>query len=245
MMNINQKVIVITGASSGLGYETAKHLVHHGANVILGARRIERLHELANELNISHDHCVQTDVRDLVQVQNLVAQAIKLYGRVDVLINNAGVMPLSLLEELKVDEWNLMIDVNIRGVLHGIAAVLPIMKEQKNGQIINISSVAGHVFGPLCAVYSATKSAVLAISESLRKEVKPYNLRTTVISPGAVASELKYGSSSEMSLSAMQSFYEQNEIPVSSFANAVLFAIQQPRNLDINEIIFRPTIQEV
>lgn len=245
MMNINQKVIVITGASSGLGYETAKHLVHHGANVILGARRIERLHELANELNISHDHCVQTDVRDLAQVQNLVAQAIKLYGRVDVLINNAGVMPLSLLEELKVDEWNLMIDVNIRGVLHGVAAVLPIMKEQKNGQIINISSVAGHVFGPLCAVYSATKSAVLAISESLRKEVKPYNLRTTVISPGAVASELKYGSSSEMSLSAMQSFYEQNEIPASSFANAVFFAIQQPKNVDINEIIFRPTIQEV
>lgn len=245
MSNIDQKVVVITGASSGLGAETARHLVQQGAKVILGARRIDRLHQLADELNITHDHCVQTDVAQLDQVQKLVAQAIHLYGRVDVLLNNAGVMPLSLLEELKVDEWNLMIDINIRGVLHGIAAVLPVMKEQKSGQIINVSSVAGHVFGPLCAVYSATKSAVLAISESLRKEVKPYNLRTTVISPGAISSELKDGSSSEMSLNAMQSFYEKNEIPASSFASAVLFAIQQPVNVDINEIIFRPTIQEI
>ena len=173
MENVQNKVVIITGASSGLGAETARHLVKAGAKVILGARRLDRLHALADELGISHDHCVQTDVADLKQVQALADRALKLYGRIDVLLNNAGVMPLSLLEELKVDEWNQMIDINIRGVLNGIAAVLPTMKEQKSGQVINVSSVAGHVWGPLCAVYSATKTAVRAISEAFRKEVKP------------------------------------------------------------------------
>lgn len=152
-------------------------MVQAGAKVILGARRLDRLHALADELSISHDHCVQMDVTKLDEVQTLAQRALDLYERIDVLLNNAGVMPLSLLEELKVDEWNQMIDINIKGVLHGIAAVLPTMKTQKSGQIINVSSVAGHVWGPLCAVYSATKTAVRAISESLRKEVKPYNLQ--------------------------------------------------------------------
>lgn len=245
MQNIQDKVVIITGASSGLGAETARHLMKSGAKVILAARRVERLHPLADELGISHDHCVQADVADLAQVQVVAQRAIDLYGRVDVLLNNAGVMPLSLLEELKVDEWNAMIDINIRGVLHGIAAVLPIMKAQKSGQIINVSSVAGHVWGPLCAVYSATKAAVRAISESLRKEVKPYNIRTTLLSPGAVATELKHGSSSEMASGAMENFYANNEIPASSFARCVEFAISQPEEVDINEIIFRPTRQEV
>lgn len=184
MQNVANKVVIITGASSGLGAETARHLVQAGAKVILGARRLDRLHVLADELGISHDHCVQTDVTKLGEVQALAQRALDLYSRIDVLLNNAGVMPLSLLEELKVDEWNQMIDINIKGVLHGIAAVLPTMKTQKSGQIINVSSVAGHVWGPLCAVYSATKTAVRAISESLRKEVKPYNLRTTYSLPG-------------------------------------------------------------
>lgn len=145
MQNIENKVVIITGASSGLGAETARHLVQAGAKVILGARRLDRLHSLADELSISHDHCVQMDVTKLDEVQTLAQRALDLYGRIDVLLNNAGVMPLSLLEELKVDEWNQMIDINIKGVLHGIAAVLPTMKTQKSGQIINVSSVAGHV----------------------------------------------------------------------------------------------------
>ena len=194
MENIANKTVIITGASSGLGAETARHLVQNSAHVILGARRLDRLHQLADELGISHDHCVQTDVADLAQVQALAQRALDLYGRIDVLLNNAGVMPLSLLEELKIDEWNQIIDINIRGVLYGIAAVLPTMKAQKSGQIINVSSVAGHVWGPMCAVYSASKTAVRAISEALRKEVKPYNIRSTILSPGTVASELKHGS---------------------------------------------------
>ena len=203
MENIANKTVIITGASSGLGAETARHLVQNGAHVILGARRLDRLHQLADELGISHDHCVQTDVADLTQVQALAQRALDLYGRIDVLLNNAGVMPLSLLEELKIDEWNQIIDINIRGVLYGIAAVLPTMKAQKSGQIINVFSVAGHVWGPMCAVYSASKTAVRAISEALRKEVKPYNIRSTILSPGAVASELKRSSSSETAKGAM------------------------------------------
>ena len=245
MENIANKTVIITGASSGLGAETARHLVQNGAHVILGARRLDRLHALADELGISHDHCVQTDVADLAQVQALAQRALDLYGRIDVLLNNAGVMPLSLLEELKIDEWNQIIDINIRGVLYGIAAVLPTMKAQKSGQIINVSSVAGHVWGPMCAVYSASKTAVRAISEVLRKEVKPYNIRSTILSPGAVASELKHGSSSETAKGAMENFYAANEIPAASFACCVLFAISQPEEVDVNEIIFRPTRQYV
>ena len=245
MENIANKTVIITGASSGLDAETARHLVQNDAHVILGARRLDRLHQLADELGISHDHCVQTDVANLAQVQALAQRALDLYGRIDVLLNNAGVMPLSLLEELKIDEWNQIIDINIRGVLYGIAAVLPTMKAQKSGQIINVSSVAGHVWGPMCAVYSASKTAVRAISEALRKEVKPYNIRSTILSPGAVASELKHGSSSETAKGAMENFYAANEIPAASFARSVLFAISQPEEMDVNEIIFRPTRQEV
>lgn len=245
MENIANKTVIITGASSGLGAETARHLVQNGAHVILGARRLDRLQQLADELGISHDHCVQTDVADLAQVQALAQRALDLYGRIDVLLNNAGVMPLSLLEEQKVDEWNQTIDINIRGVLHGIAAVLPTMKAQKSGQIINVSSVAGHVWGPMCAVYSASKAAVRAISEALRKEVKPYNIRSTILSPGAIASELKHGSTSTTAKGAMEHFYAANEIPAASFARCVFFAISQPEEVDINEIIFRPTRQEV
>lgn len=245
MQNIQDKVVIITGASSGLGAETARYLVQQGAKVILAARRQERLQQLAQELGISEQHCVQADVTDLAQMQAVAQRALTLYGRIDVLLNNAGVMPLSLLEELKVEEWNQTIDINIRGVLHGIAAVLPTMKAQKSGQIINVSSVAGHVWGAMWAVYAGSKAAVRAISESLRKEVKPYNIRTTILSPGAIASELKQGSSSAMASQAMEYFYTNNEIPADSFARCVAFAISQPEEVDINEIVFRPTKQEV
>ncbi len=241
---VENKVVVITGASSGLGAETARHLVRAGARVVLGARRLDRLQALAKELGLGDESVVQTDVADLMQVQALVARAIEKHGRIDVMLNNAGVMPLSPLEMLRVDEWNQTIDVNVKGVLHGIAAALPHMKVQKSGQIINVSSVAGHIVAAGGVVYSASKFAVRAISEGLRKEVKPYNIRSTILSPGAVDTELPASTKAEGMAQAMQTFYEHNAIPADSFARCVLFAISQPDEVDINEILFRPTRQE-
>jgi NADP-dependent 3-hydroxy acid dehydrogenase YdfG len=167
------------------------------------------------------------------------------FGRIDVMINNAGLMPLSLLERFKIDDWNRMIDVNIKGVLYGIAAALPHMKKQKSGHIINVSSVAGHEVRPGSVVYSATKHAVRVISEGLRQEVKPYNIRTTVISPGAVATELPNSITDPDVAENIQKFYEEFAIPAESFAQAVLYAMSQPDEVDINEILFRPTRQEL
>ena len=190
--NIEGKVVVITGASSGLGEAAARHLAAGGARVVLGARRADRLEALVGEIVAAGGEAlaVKVDVTDRAEVANLVDSAVRAYGRIDVLINNAGVMPLSPLERLKVDEWDRMIDVNLKGVLYGIAAALPHMKEQKSGHIINLSSVAGHKLFGGSAVYSATKFGVRALSEGLRQEVKPYNIRTTIISPGAVKTEL-------------------------------------------------------
>ena len=190
--NIEGKVVVITGASSGLGEATARLLSAQGASVVLGARRVDRIKSLADELTASGGKAlaITTDVTHYDQVKRLVDAAVQKYGRIDVMINNAGLMPHSPLERLKIDDWDRMIDVNIKGVLYGIAAALPYMKQQKAGHIINVSSVAGHKVRPGGAVYAATKHAVLALSEGLRQEVKPYNIRTTVISPGAVATEL-------------------------------------------------------
>ena len=245
MNNIESKVIVITGASSGLGEAAARLLSKEGASVVLGARRTDRIQALADELTAAGSKALalETDVTDYEQVKKLVDLAVQTYGRVDVLINNAGLMPQSLLEKLKIDEWNQMIDVNIKGVLYGIAAALPHMKEQKAGHIINVSSVAGHRVGPGSVVYSATKHAVRAISEGLRQEVKPYNLRTTIISPGAVATELPNTITDEETAMNINAFYEQYAIPADSFARAVAFAISQPEDVDINEILFRPTSQ--
>jgi NADP-dependent 3-hydroxy acid dehydrogenase YdfG len=241
---IENKVVAITGGSSGLGAETARHLVRAGAKVVLGARRLDRLQALAKELGFGAESIVQTDVTDLAQVQALVDRAVEAYGRIDVMLNNAGVMPLSPLEMLRVDEWNQTIDVNIKGVLYGIAAALPYMKQKKSGQFINVSSVAGHSVSGGGVVYSASKFAVRAISEGLRKEVKPYNIRSTILSPGAVDTELPASTKAEGMTQAMQAFYERNAIPASSFARCVLFAISQPEEVDINEILFRPTRQE-
>ena len=244
VQEIENKVVVITGGSSGLGAETARHLVRAGAKVVLGARRLDRLQALATELGLGDESFVQTDVTDPAQVQALVARAVETYGRIDVLLNNAGVMPLSPLELLRVDEWNQTIDVNIKGVLYGIGAALPHMKAQKSGQIINVSSVAGHIVSAGGVVYSASKFAVRAISEGLRKEIKPYNIRSTILSPGAVDTELPASTKADGMVQAMQTFYEHNAIPASSFARCVLFAISQPEDVDINEILFRPTRQE-
>jgi NADP-dependent 3-hydroxy acid dehydrogenase YdfG len=245
--NIEGKVIVITGASSGLGEASARLLSKEGAIVVLGARRTDRIQSLANELTTAGGKALalETDVTDYEQVKKLVDAAVQTYGRIDVMINNAGLMPQSLLEKLKIDEWNQMIDVNIKGVLYGIAAVLPHMKEQKSGHIINVSSVAGHRVGPGSVVYSATKYAVRAISEGLRQEVKPYNVRSTIISPGAVATELPNTITDEETAQNINAFYEQYAIPADSFARAVAFAISQPEDVDINEILFRPTSQKM
>jgi len=243
--NIEGKVVVITGASSGLGEASARHLSAQGATVVLGARRIERIAALAKELqgNGGKALAVETDVTQREQVQKLVDAAVQDYGRIDVMLNNAGLMPQSLLENLKVDDWDRMIDVNIKGVLYGIAAALPHMKKQKAGHIINVSSVAGHKVGPGGAVYSATKHAVLALSEGLRQEVKAYNIRTTVISPGAVATELPNTVTDPAVLDRIQQLYKEVAIPADSFARAAAYAISQPEDVDINEILFRPTQQ--
>jgi NADP-dependent 3-hydroxy acid dehydrogenase YdfG len=245
MNNIAGKVVVITGASSGLGEAAARLLSAQGAKVVLGARRVERLQTLAEELNQSGGKAlaIPTDVTEFDQVKRLVDAAVQTYGRIDVIINNAGLMPLSLLERLKVDDWNRTIDVNIKGVLYGIAAALPYMKEQKSGHIVNVSSVAGHKVHPGNAVYAATKHAVRAISEGLRQEVKPYNLRTTVISPGAVATELPNSVTEPDDAENIRNFYDKYAIQADSFAQAVAFAMSQPDGVDINEILYRPTAQ--
>src|SRR5215469_1766146 len=245
--NIEGKIVVITGASSGLGEATARLLSAQGASVVLGARRIERLRELADELSRRGGKAlvVPTDVIQCDQVKRLVDAAVQTYGRIDVMINNAGLMPQAPLERLKIDEWNRMIDVNIKGVLYGIAAALPHMKQQKAGHFINVSSVAGHRVGPGFAVYAATKYAVRALSEGLRQEVKPYNIRTTVISPGAVATELPDSVTDPDASKRIRTFYEQVAVPADSFARAVAFAMSQPEEVDINEILYRPTRQEL
>jgi NADP-dependent 3-hydroxy acid dehydrogenase YdfG len=243
--NIRDKIVVITGASSGLGAESARHLAGGGAKVVLGARRADRLEALAAELGIGKDAIVRADVAEFAQVQALVDRAIALHGRIDVMINNAGIMPLAPLELLQIKEWGQTIDINIKGVLHGIAAALPYMKQQKSGHFINVSSVAGHKVRPGNVVYSATKHAVRVISEGLRQEVKPYNIRTTILSPGAVDTELPASITAQDTASATQAFYAQNAIPASSFARCVIFAMSQPEDVDINEILFRPTRQEL
>ena len=245
--NIEGKVVVITGASSGLGEATARLLSAQGASVVLGARRVDRLRVLADELSRRGGKAlaVPTDVIQCDQVKRLVDAAVQTYGRIDVMINNAGLMPQALLERLKIDQWNQMIDVNIKGVLYGIAAALPHMKQQKAGHFINVSSVAGHRVGPGFAVYAATKYAVRALSEGLRQEVKPYNIRTTVISPGAVATELPNTVTDPQAAERIRKFYAEVAIPAESFARAVAFAMSQPEEVDVNEILFRPTRQEV
>jgi NADP-dependent 3-hydroxy acid dehydrogenase YdfG len=243
--NIEGKVVVITGASSGLGEATARFLAPQGARLVLGARRMDRMQALADELKRSGGKAlaIETDVTHFDQVKKLVDAAVKSYGRIDVMINNAGLMPLSLLERLKVDDWDRMIDVNIKGVLYGIAAALPYMKQQKSGQVINVSSVAGHKVRPGGAVYSATKHAVRVISEGLRQEVKPYNIRTTVISPGAVETELPNSVTEPDTAENIRKVYEL-AVPADSFARAVAFAMSQPQDVDVNEILYRPTRQE-
>lgn len=244
--NIAGKVVVITGASSGLGEATARHLAAQGARVVLGARRLDRIMTIAQDIRASgaEAFAVETDVTDAHAVKSLVDKAVNEYGRIDVMINNAGVMPHSPLERLKIEDWDQTIDVNIKGVLYGIAAALPHMIQHKSGHIINVSSVAGHNVRPGSAVYAATKSAILMLSEGLRQEVKPYDIRTTVISPGALATDLVNSVTEADIAGYIKKYYDDFAIPAEAFARTVAFAISQPAEVDINEILFRPTRQE-
>ncbi len=242
--DIAGKVVVITGASSGLGEATARHLSSLGAHLVLGARRQDRLEALAADIRGAGGKAeiVVTDVTRKQDVAALVQAALTNFGRLDVMINNAGLMAVAPLTELKVGEWESMLDINVKGVLYGIAAALPVFQQQGSGHFINIASVAGlKVFGN-ATVYSATKFAVRAISEGLRAEVGG-KIRSTVISPGAVESELKHGSSHAESASAVRDFY-QMAIPSDAVARAIAYAIMQPADVDINEIVLRPTAQE-
>ena len=228
-----------------MGEAVARHLAAMGAKVVLGARRTDRIEKLVAEIkeNGGEALALATDVTNKNDVKNLVDTAINTYGRIDVLINNAGIMPLSMLESIKVDEWDQMIDVNIKGVLYGIAAALPKMIEQKAGHIINTASVAAHLIFPASSVYSATKFTVRTLTNGLREEVTPHNIRTTLISPGAVTTELLDHISDKGVQSANQDYVGQVGISASSFADMVAFAISQPENVDVNEITFRPTAQ--
>ncbi|WP_454733834.1 MULTISPECIES: SDR family oxidoreductase [Cupriavidus] len=242
---IEGKVVVITGASSGLGEATAHHLAAAGAFLVLAARRGDRLEALAAQIRAGGGRAetVVADVSRRADVEAVVQKAVASFGRVDVMVNNAGLMAIAPLSEGKVDEWERMIDINVKGVLYGIAAALPVFQKQGAGHFINIASVAGvKVFSPGGTVYSGTKFAVRAISEGLRHEVGGA-IRTTVISPGAVDSELKLGSSHAQSAQTVNEFYQQ-AIPADSVTRAIAYAIEQPADVDINEIVLRPTVQE-
>lgn len=241
MSNIKNKVVVITGASSGIGEATARLLAEKGAHVVLGARRTERLADLCKELVAAGGSAQYqaVDVTDRANVQAFVDYAVKEFGRVDVIVNNAGVMPLSRLDALKVSEWDQMIDVNIRGVLHGIAAGLPLMQKQQSGQFINIASIGAYAVSPTAAVYCATKYAVRAISEGLRQEAGA-DIRVTVISPGVTESELADSISDEGGRAEMREF-RKIAIPALAIARAIAYAIEQPADVDVSELIVRPT----
>lgn len=245
MNNIENKVVVITGASSGLGEATARLLAKKGAKVALGARRTEKLEAIVHDIRAEGGQAefIGMDITKPQEVQALIEKALSAFGQIDVLVNNAGLMSIAPLSELKVDEWDRMIDINIKGVLYGIAATLPVFQKQNFGHFINLASVAGlKVFSPGGTVYSGTKFAVRAISEGLRHEVGG-TIRTTTIEPGAIESELKFGSSHKESSEFVTDFYKQ-AIPADSVARAIAYAIEQPADVDINEIVLRPTSQE-
>ena len=244
--NIADKVVVITGASSGLGEGIARLLAAQGAKVVLGARRKDRIDALVEDINSLGGRALgfKADVTERREVEALVRGALGAYDRVDVMVNNAGIMPIAPMAALKVEEWDRMIDVNIKGVLYGVAAVLPAMQRQKQGHNVNIASVLGFkVLAPGGTVYSATKFAVRAVTEGLRIELKADNIRSTMISPGVVATELPESSSDEATRKQMRDLY-RIAIPADSIARAVAYAIEQPPEVEIDEIVIRPAAQE-
>lgn len=245
-MGISGKTVIITGGSSGIGEATALRLADAGAAVVLGARRTERIAALAKEIESrgGKASALATDVTRRDDLEALVKHAIERFGKVDVLVNNAGVMPISRLDVLDVDGWDRMIDTNIKGVLYAIAAVLPPMKAQKSGHIITISSVAGHKINGGSAVYAATKHAVRVISEAMRQEVTADGIRATLVSPGATQSELFEKMTDPASRERMKNA-AGIALPADSVARAIAYAIAEPEDVDINEIVIRPQAQEM
>lgn len=239
-MNNASKTVLITGASSGIGEATALRLALDGHRVFLGARRTDRLRRLADSITASGGTAAfrTLDVTDAEDTNGFVESARNEYGRIDTLVNNAGVMPLSPLAASKVAEWDRMIDVNVRGVLHGIAAALPVMQAQGSGHIVNIASVGAYEVPPTSAVYSATKFAVRAITEGLRVETDG-TIRVTLVSPGVTESELAESISDEEACESMRA-YRAVALPASAIASAVCYAISQPDEVDVNSIIIRP-----
>ena len=244
MFSLENKVVAITGASSGIGEATARFLADRGAKVVLGARRIEKLKAIAADIQSDGGKVCFTalDVTQKEQMVSFIQFAQERFGRVDVLVNNAGIMPLSYLEQLKVEEWDQMIDVNLKGVLYGIAAALPVFKTQKAGHFVNITSVADRWVGPTSTIYSATKHAVRIVSEGLRQEVGE-TIRVTLVAPGATESELPNTiSDPEMKKAAVEQF-RIDLLPAEAIARAIHYAVEQPSDVDVNEIVVRPSAQ--
>ncbi|MDT0458459.1 SDR family oxidoreductase [Streptomyces sp. DSM 41527] len=235
------KVVAITGASSGIGEATTRRLAADGHRVFLGARRTSRLERLVEEITKEGGTAAfaELDVTDAADMRAFIEAALRRYGRIDALVNNAGVMPLSPLEALKTDEWDRMIDVNVRGVLHGIAAALPTMRTQGGGHFVNIASVGAYEVSPTAAVYCATKFAVRAISEGLRQE-SAGDIRVTLVSPGVTESELADSISDPAAREAMKT-YRAVALPAPAVAEAIAYALAQPPQVDVNEIVVRPT----
>jgi NADP-dependent 3-hydroxy acid dehydrogenase YdfG len=245
MENIKGKVVAITGASSGIGEAVAHHLAALGAKVVLGARREDNLKTITAAIAAAGGEAVykRLDVTDADDVLDFARYAVEKYGTLDVWVNNAGVMPLSMLNSYKVAEWHKMVDVNIKGVLHGIAAALPIFESKNSGQFINVTSVADRWVGPTSTVYSATKFAVRALSDGLRQEVSD-NIRVTLVAPGATESELAESiSDPDLKQLAIEKF-RVNLLPAAAIARAVAYAVSQPADVDVNEIVVRPTAQK-
>lgn len=246
-MELKNKTVIITGASSGIGAATAKKLATAGANVVLAARRMEKLQDLKKEIdgNSSNVHCVETDVTNRDDVEQLFKETMETFGTCDILINNAGIMPLSYMKNLHVDEWHKMVDVNITGVLHSLEFALPGMTEQNSGHIVNISSVAGRTVMKGSAVYSATKFAIRALSDGLRQELSPdHHIRVTCIEPGAVDTELMNSITDKELMDDFKgsmgsvTFLESDDI-----ATAIHYAVTQPDRVNVNELQVRPTDQ--
>ncbi|PSR27536.1 MAG: oxidoreductase [Sulfobacillus thermosulfidooxidans] len=247
MSTVTDKVVVITGASSGIGEATARLLASRGAKLVLAARRRERLESIAKDLqaNGAQVAIIPVDVTKRNQVEQAKDLAVEQFGRIDVWINNAGLMPLAYMEKLHVEEWEQMVDVNIKGVLYGIAAVLPVMIAQDSGHIVNIASVAGHKVGLAGAVYSGTKFAVRAITDGLRMELVSAHrhIRTTLISPGLVETELLHTTTDQEALNALKARVPGKPLNSQSIAEAILYAIEQPESVSVSEIIIRPSEQ--
>lgn len=240
--NSDSLVVAITGASSGIGAATARRFAAQGAKVVLGARRLTRLEALALEIKSRGGvaDARALDVTRSASVQQFVDEVLSLHGHIDVFINNAGVMPLSRMDVLKLDEWKQTIDVNVMGVLHGIAAVLPPMQRQRSGHIINVASIGAHRSYPGAAVYCASKFAVRAIADALRQELVHEGIRVTTVSPGTTESELADHITDPAASEAMRAF-RANVIPPEAIADAILYAVAQPPSVSVSELVVRPT----